>query len=149
MTRPASHHRPTLFVSHLQVEMPFFTFGQRRAAIRDSQEVVQSEQARLKELDLELRQAIAQTCDQIDEIDRTVATLRNDYVKVSNNAELTRTQRYGGLVDELTLLVDELTLIDAESASSRAPALESKEALKRLKYIELQDLSAGMWRCSQ
>lgn len=128
---------------YLQVEMRLFAFGQRRAAIRESQETVQSEQVHLKELDLELRQAIPQTYDQIDAIDRTLAALQNDYAKICNNAALTRAQRHGGLVDELTLIGPESTSLSARES------LESEELLKRLTYAELQNLSADPWRRAQ
>jgi outer membrane protein TolC len=128
---------------YLQVEMRLFAFGQRRSAIRESQEIVQSEQVHLKELDLELRQAIPQTYDQIDTIDRTLAALQNDYAKICNNAALTRAQRHGGSVDELTLIGPESTSLSARES------LESEELLKRLTYAELQNLSADPWRRAQ
>jgi outer membrane protein TolC len=128
---------------YLQVEMRLFAFGQRRSAIRESQEIVQSEQVHLKELDLELRQAIPQTYDQIDAIDRTLAALQNDYAKICNNAALTRAQRHGGWVDELMLIGPESTSLSARES------LESEELLKRLTYAELQNLSADPWRRAQ
>jgi outer membrane protein TolC len=135
--------RPTLFLSYLQIRMPIFDFGQRRAAIRESEEQVQSEQARLEEVELDLRKAITQTYSEIYDVDRTLVVLQSAYTSASNRVELVRAQRREGLVDELTS-------VDAESALLNARvSLESEKLVKRLKYAEIQNLAGGAWHWVQ
>lgn len=137
------HLNPTAFLSYIQVDIPIFDFGQRRAAVHQSEEKVLSEQERVKQIDLDLRSAITESSRQIYDIDEKLAALRSDYLKASNDVLLARAQRKEGLIDELKLVESELALLYARSS------LESEKQMKQLKYAELQNLSGGTWRWMQ
>jgi len=137
------HLNPTSFLSYIQVDLPIFDFGQRRAAVHVSQEKLFSQQAMLKQLDVDIRGAVTQAYSQIADIDEKLAELRAEYVKTSNDVLLARAQREQGLIDELTLVQAELALL-----STRAELL-SEQCLKQVKYAELQNLSGGTWRWMQ
>jgi hypothetical protein len=135
------HRRPRLFASHLQVEILLFDFGLRRAAIREWQESEQSENARVKGLALELRQATTRIYNQIEGIYRTPAALHDDYAKVNNNAEFRKNRH--------RKLVDELTRVGAASTSlGGRESLDSQESPERLN-TELQNFSVGLRRWVQ
>jgi len=137
------HLNPTSFLSYIQVDLPIFDFGQRRAAVHESQEILFSEQARLKQLDLDLRIAIAGTFTQIYDLDEKLADLRARYTQACNDALLARAERAQGLIDELTLVEAELALLSARAS------LVSEQHLKQIRYAELQNLSGGTWRWMQ
>jgi len=137
------HPRPTLFTSFIQVDVPIFDFGQRRAAINESENKLLSEKARGSELEVELRNAIAQEYTQINGTDQALARLQSDYTIASNRAELAQAQRAEGLIDELSLVDANLALLGARVA------IESEQVVKRLNYAGLQNLSGGTWQLLQ
>jgi outer membrane protein TolC len=125
------------------VDLPIFDFGQRRAAVHESQELLFSQQALLKQLDLDLRAAITATYTQIYNIDEKLADLRAQYTQASNNALLARAERAQSLIDELTLVEAELALLSARAS------LVSEQQMKQIRYAELQNLAGGTWRWMQ
>jgi outer membrane protein, multidrug efflux system len=134
------HRRPTLFLSYVAVDIPIFDFGQRSAAATESQEKILSEQARLSQLDLDLRAAINHTYEQISDSCARLAALQSDYTKANNEVALAQAQRSEGLIDELTLVDAETDLVVARVA------FEAEQLTKRLLYAELQNLAGGKWR---
>jgi len=137
------HLNPTAFLSYIQVDLPMFDFGQRRAAVHESQELLFSQQALLRQLDLDLRAAITANYTQIYNIDEKLADLRAQYTQASNNALLARAERAQSLIDELTLVEAELALLSARAS------LVSEQQMKQIRYAELQNLAGGTWRWMQ
>lgn len=134
-----AHRRPTLFLSYLTVDVPIFDFGQRRAAVDESEQKVLSQKAGVSQVDEDVRTAITVVYNQINDIDKLSASLRSDYIKTGNDLTLSRARRAEGIIDELSLVERE-----SEWLTSKV-ALESEAVLKRLKFAELQDLSGGNW----
>src|SRR5579885_1843203 len=133
------HRRPTLFMTGLQVEIPLFDFGQRRAAVRQAEAKVNSARARLKEVELELRTAIIQLYSDISGLDQQVRILQTDYLKAYNAAQLAQERRGQGAADELTYLQAESAMLVARLS------LQSIALKKALKYAELTEASGGVW----
>ena len=135
-----NHRNPTAFLTYIEVAAPLFDFGQRRAAIHESEDVVSSARENVKQLELELRGAITQLYSQIYDSQGQMAALRQECVKAGNDAQLARAQRAEGLIDALKLTDSELALRGAQLA------LEAEGLSQRLRFAELQNLSGGMWR---
>lgn len=133
------HFNPTVFLSYIQVDLPIFDFGQRRAAVHESKEKLSAQQAMLKQVNLDIRGAITATYSQIYDIDEKLAALRADYTKASNDVLLARAEREQGLIDELTLVDAELALLSARAS------LVSAKQMEQIRYAELQNLSGGTW----
>ena len=66
-----SHRNPTAFLAYLEVDVPLFDFGQRRAAIHESSEKISSATERTRQLELDLRKAITQNYEQIHDLRRS------------------------------------------------------------------------------
>jgi outer membrane protein TolC len=127
------------FLSFLQVDIPLFDFGKRRAAIRASQEGAASALDSLKAIDLALRNSISQTYHQIIDYDERIASLRTDVLKATNAAALADAERGEGLIDQLTWVEAQLQVPIAQIA------LGQDQLLTQLKYAELRNLSGGIW----
>jgi outer membrane protein TolC len=139
----SSHRNPTAFLSYLQVEMPLFDFGQRRAAINQSSEEISSAKERIGALELDLHKAVAQNYEQIHDVEAQIALLNRDFVNSNNDVNLFRAQRAEGMISALKLVNAELTLLYVRSS------LEYEQYQQRVLYAELQNLSAGAWRWIQ
>jgi outer membrane protein TolC len=127
------------FLSFIQVDIPIFDFGKRRAAVRASQEELASTQDSLKAIALELRNSISQAYHQIYDYDERIAISRTDLLRAKNAADLAQAERQVGLIDELTWV----------EAQLQVPAMEvilgQEQLLMQLKYAELRNLSGGIW----
>jgi outer membrane protein TolC len=127
------------FLSFIQVDIPLFDFGKRKAAVRASQEELASAQDSLKATDLELRDSISQTYHQIFDYDEQVATAQTDVLKATNAADLAEAERHEGLIDKLAWV----------EAQLQVPAMKivlgQEQLLVQLKYAELRNLSGGIW----
>lgn len=128
------------FLSFIQVDIPIFDFGRRKAAIRESQERAASALDALKAIDLGLRNSISQTYSQIIDADERVTTLQTYVLKANNAAALAGAQRHEGLIDELTWVDAQLQLPAAQIA------LGHGQLFMQLKYAELRNLSGGIWQ---
>ncbi len=106
----------SIFLSYIPTDIPIFDFGRRCAAVQQSEEKVLSEQERVKQIDLDLRNTITENSRQIRDIDEKLAAPRRDYLKGSNNVLLARAQRKEGRIDDLALVESEPALLHARSA---------------------------------
>ena len=131
---------PTAFLSYLEVKIPIFDFGGRRAENSISSELYQSEAARLRELKLELRQSIAQTYGEINQIDEKLA----DSVAVHEKAK----EKVAAASSRGTLKVtDVLVLVDAQREELTAElAIDNEKFLRGLRFAQIQNLSGGAWQ---
>jgi outer membrane protein TolC len=127
------------FLSFIQVDIPIFDFGKRKAAVRASQEGAASAQDSLKAIDLGLRNSISQTYHQILDYDERVATMRTDVLKATNAAALAQAERREGIIDELAWVQAQLQVPATEIILGQA------QLLMQLKYAELRNLSGGIW----
>jgi outer membrane protein TolC len=131
------HARPTAFITFLHIEVPIFDFHARSSAAGEALDQMGSEQARLAQLDQELRSAVTHTFMELNDIEREIATRQRDCIKADNEQRLARAQTEQKMTDELNL-------IEAEVASlSAREALEFERVRKRVKYAELQNISGG------
>lgn len=127
------------FLSFIQVDIPIFDFGKRKAEVRASQEELASAQDSLKAIDLELRNSISQTYHQIFDYNERIAIQRTEVLKATNAAALAQAERHEGLIDELAWV----------EAQLQVPAMNiilgQEQLLVQLKYAELRNLSGGIW----
>lgn len=128
------------FLSFIQIDIPIFDFGKRKAAIRASQQEAASASDTLKAIDLELRNSISQTYHQIIDYDERVANMRTDALKAANAAALADAERRVGLIDELTWVEAQRQVQVAQVV------LGQEQLLTQLKYAELRNLSGGIWQ---
>jgi outer membrane protein TolC len=138
-----SHRNPTAFLAYLEVDVPLFDFGQRRAAIHESSEKISSATERTRQLELDLRKAITQNYEQIHDLEAQLALLRKDFINAVNDVNLARAQRAQGMIDALKLTDYELKLLYLRSS------MDYDQYQQRLLYAELQNLSGGAWRWIQ
>ena len=127
------------FLSFIQVDIPIFDFGKRKAAVRASQQRAAAASDSLEAIDLELRNSIAQTYHQIVDADEKISSLQAYIMKANNAATLANAERREGLIDELTWAEAQLQVPAAEIA------LGQSELFTQLKYAELRNLSGGIW----
>jgi outer membrane protein TolC len=127
------------FLSFIQVDLPIFDFGRRRAAIRASKEKAASAMDSLNALELELRNSIALTYREINDTDQQIATLQTYVLKARNEAALADARRSEGIIDQLTWTEAQLQVPVAQIALCQA------QLLMQLKYAELRNLSGGIW----
>jgi outer membrane protein TolC len=131
---------PTAFLSYIEIKVPLFDFGGRRAATGESQESYLSEKARLKEVELDLRESIAQIYGEIEQIDELLAQARSSYLRAEQNLDAARTRSRESLTDEFAVISFQ------QARLSALLSLDSEQFFKRLKYAELQNLSGGALR---
>lgn len=137
------HRRPYAFESYLEVDIPIWDFGQRRAALNESREEVFAQKDKEQAIELALRTAIAQAYSEIGQVNENLSSLEAAQLQASNTAELARAQRSLGAADELTLVQAEVALLSARITTG------SEVLLKQIKYAELQNLSGGSWHWLQ
>jgi outer membrane protein len=127
------------FLSFIQVDIPVFDFGKRRATVRKSKQLVAAEQDSLKAIELELRDSISRTYSEIMDAGQQVTALQNDVLAARNAALLTDARRDQGAADELAVVGAQVKMQVARIK------LEHELLLVQLKYAELQNLSGGLW----
>ncbi len=127
------------FLSFIQVDIPIFDFGRRRAAVRRSKQVLAEQEDSLKGIDLELRDTISRTYSDIIDADQQVSVLQNEVLRATNAALLADAQRDQGIADELTVVEAHMKMQLARIKLNRGLLMS------RLKYAELQNLSGGLW----
>jgi outer membrane protein TolC len=127
------------FLSFIQVDIPIFDFGRRRASVRASKEGAASALDSLNAIDLALRNSISQTYHQIFDADERVTAFQTYGLKVKNAAALAGAEHNEGLIDELTWVEAQLQVPAAEIALGQA------QLLMQLQYAELRNLSGGIW----
>jgi outer membrane protein TolC len=134
-----THIRPTAFQSYLTVNIPLFDFGGRRAAISESQENLMSQREQLKQVELDIRSSITRAYGDILEDVATTARLQSQLEADDEKLTIARAQMAQGDTDRLEVLrAETVTLQDALTIQLAAMS-------ERLKYAELQNLSAGNW----
>jgi outer membrane protein len=127
------------FLAFIQVDIPIFDFGKRRAAVRASKESAASASDSLHAIDLALRNSISQTYHQIFDADERVTALQTYGLQVKNAAALAGAEHDQGVIDELTWVEAELQVPAAQIA------LGQEQLLMQLQYAELRNLSGGIW----
>jgi outer membrane protein TolC len=127
------------FLAFIQVDIPIFDFGRRRAAVRASKEGAASASDSLNAIDLALRNSISQTYHQIFDADERVTAFQTYGFKVKNAAALAGAEHNEGLIDELTWVEAQLQVPAAQIALGQA------QLLMQLQYAELRNLSGGIW----
>jgi outer membrane protein TolC len=127
------------FLSFIQVDIPIFDFGQRRATVRKSKQIVAAQQDSLNGLDLELRDSISRTYSEIMDANQQVTALQDNVLAARNAALLADARRDQGLADELAVVEARLNMQVARIK------LEHEQLTMQLKYVELQNLSGGLW----
>ena len=133
------HPRPTAFMSYLTVNVPLYDFGQRRAAISQSRETVLSQQDAVKQAELDIRTSISQAYNDVHQDEEILAGLRGNIVVADQALQLAEAQHDEGQIDQLALITAQLTGVQQKAVT------EIAELPERLKYAELQNLSAGTW----
>jgi outer membrane protein TolC len=133
------HPRPTAFMSYLTVNVPLYDFGQRRAAISESKETVLSQQDAVKQAELDIRTSISQAYNDVHQDDEILAGLKGNVVVADQALELAEAEHDEGQIDQLALVSAQLTALQQKAVT------EIAELPERLKYAELQNLSAGTW----
>jgi outer membrane protein TolC len=134
-----STRNPTALLSYLEVKVPIFDFGGRSAASDEARENYQSEKSRLREVELEIRESIAQSYGEIQEINEVLAQLQGSYSNAEESVAEIKARRTLGLNDKVAILKSEQERVTA------LLSLESEQFLKQLKYVELQNLSGDIW----
>jgi len=136
----SAHPRPTAFLSYIEVVIPLYDFGQRRAAIDESKQNLLSQSETVKALDLGIRTEIAGAYNQIEQYAESASQFQSAFVKADQAADLARAQYQVGATDQLTVVSAEL------AALQQKVQVELTEMSERLKYAELQNLAADNWR---
>jgi outer membrane protein TolC len=131
--------RPTAFQSYLTVIIPLYDFGGRRAAVSESRENAIAGETNLRQVDLDIRSSITQAYGAILQEVATIAMLESGLERDTGNLKLAKAQLSEGKIDQMSFLnADIATLQDTL-------AVEQAEMSQRLRYAELQNLSAGAW----
>jgi len=133
------HPRPTAFQSYLTVNVPLYDFGQRKAAISQSRESVLSQQDSVKQAELDIRSSISQAYNDVHQDEEILAGVRGNLVVADQALELAQAQHDEGQIDQLALINAQLATLQQRAV------IEIAELPERLKYAELQNLSAGTW----
>jgi outer membrane protein len=136
----ATHLRPTAFEAYLTLTIPLYDFGGRQAAVRESRENLAAQKKNLEQLDLEVRSSITQEYGEILQDTALMLKLQSGLEKDNANLDLVRAQLDEGKVDRLTALTAESVTLQ------EGLAIQAQALAERLKYAELQNLSAGRWR---
>jgi outer membrane protein TolC len=135
----ATHLRPTAFQSYLTLTIPLFDFGGRRAAVRESNEGLLAQKSNRAQVELDIRSSITSEYGAILDDTALMFKLRSQLARDQANLERIREEMAEGKVDQLTVLGAEVpTLQDTLN-------IQVAEMSERLKYAELQNLSAGRW----
>jgi len=127
------------FLSFIQVDIPIFDFGRRRAAVRASKEKAASAVDSLKAVELEIRNSISQTYREINDLDQQAAVLQTLVLNAQDAAALADAQHAQGLIDQLAWVEAQVQVPIAHIA------LSQQQLLIQLKYAELRNLSGGIW----
>jgi outer membrane protein TolC len=131
--------RPVLYESYITITLPLWDFGQRRAALHESDENLAVSKETLKATAENLRTSITQVYGQIDAFQRTTAALEASYLELERQSDLTRAQRQAGIADELSLVAADL------SAENAKLSVLSEQLEEQLQYASLQNLAGGNW----
>lgn len=138
-----SHPRPVEFLSYLNVELPLYDFGQRRAAKIESDEKYLAAQDGVRAEEINLRESMKQAYNDILTDQETVANSQSIYIKDDQALHLAQAQRAEGQIDELALVVAQTKVL-----GDRVTVVLNQMG-ELLKYAELQNLSGGTWRWLQ
>jgi outer membrane protein TolC len=128
-----------LFLTALRADVPVFDFGHGQAAARESRDKLNAAQARLGQVNLDLRASIISVLSEIHSTESTIAGLDRDYVQTKNNVELITAQRRLGMIDQLAIVDAEMAFLAAKDALILA------RLAQRLEYAQLQNLAGGVW----
>lgn len=134
------HRRGTQFESYITVDIPLWDFGQRQAATRESEENAAYQKDLKQQLDLTIRNSIAEAYGKIETDAQNVADKRSKYVTAEKAALLASAQYAQGLIDQLALISAQLAELSA------AVDLEVATLAERLEFADLQNLLGGMFR---
>ena len=135
--------RPVQFLSYLNVEIPLYDFGQRHAAINESEEKFLAAQDGVHAEEITLRESMKGAYNDILTEEEALATEQSTYVKDDQALDLSQAQRAEGQIDELALVVAQLKVLNDRVM------LVADQMAELLKYAELQNLSGGTWRWLQ
>jgi len=131
------------FLSFLQVDIPIFDFGRRKAAVRASEQRAEASVDALAATDLELRRSIAQTFREITDADERLTASQAYLLGARNAAALAAAERSEGLTDQRSSVETQLRLIAAQTA------VNQEQLFIELKYAQLRNLSGGLWHWSE
>ncbi len=135
----ATHLRPTAFQSYLTLTIPLYDFGGREAAVRESRENLLAEKANLRQVDLDIRSSITQEYGEVLQNTALLFTLQSTLAKDRANFDLVKAQAAEDKADRLAVLSAEAAMLQDTLA------IRVAEMSERLRYAELQNLSAGKW----
>ena len=127
------------FLSFLQVDIPIFDFGRRKAAVRASEQRAQASMDALAATDLELRRSIAQTFREITDADERLTASQAYLLGAKNAAALAAAERSEGLTDQRNTVEAQVRLNAAQIA------VDQEQLFIELKYAQLRNLSGGIW----
>ena len=130
---------PSVFIVGLHVSVPVFDWGHNLHNEREERDRLKAAQAELGQVDLELRESILAKLSEIHTTESNLAALERDYVFAKNNYNLTNEQHEQGIAQELALVnaEDELAKVQDD--------LLLAKLIQRLEYVQLQNLSGGVW----
>ncbi len=129
-----------LFVVGVRVDVPIFDFGHRQAATRESRNKMLAEQARMGQVEDDLRTSLIAAVGAIHRIESTLANLQRDYIDAKNKATLVQAQRELGMTNRLAVVDAELNLL------ALSESLNLQKLAQRLQYASLQNATGGFWK---
>jgi outer membrane protein TolC len=134
-----STQNPTLFTFGLHVSVPVFDWGHNLDNEREERDRLKAAQAALGQVDLELRESILNLLSDIHTTESNIAGLESSYIQAKNNYDLTNEQHGQGIATDLEFVNAEYEMEKVKDSLLLAKLVE------QLQYVQLQDLSGGVW----
>jgi outer membrane protein len=130
---------PDLFIVGLHVSIPVFDWGHNLDNERQERDLLKAAQAQLGQVDLELRESILNLLSDIHTTEGTIAGLESNYVQAKNNYDLINEQHEQGIATDLGFVNAEYEMVKVKDSLLLA------KLVLQLQYVQLQNLSGGVW----
>jgi len=129
-----------LFVIGVSVNVPIFDFGHGKAATSESKNKMLAEQARLGQVEDNVRDALISAVGALHRTESKLADLLRDSIAAKNKQTLAETQRELGMIDQLAL-------VDAQLESLTVmQSLDLQKLAQRFEFAALQYATGDLWK---